>query len=213
MFFKIAAPVLLAASALAQTFSVSTPASLPQCLPAQIQITGGTSPYILAAIPAAQPAAPAIAIIATNIASSPYTWTVNLQTGLNITLRVTDSTGALTYSSPIVIQAGSSSSCLNASASTGGLSTVSVSTTITTSGTQSGTVSAAVTTSTTRLSSSSSSMSMTSSMASSSSAGAATSSAASSAAASSSRAWAVPTAVAGIPALAMAAIGGVAVLM
>jgi hypothetical protein len=83
MLFKIAAPVLLAASALAQTFSVSTPVrpdqtgdklvvwaradpSRPRFLsavrahrdqnglvadyktvPAQIQITGGTSPYIL----------------------------------------------------------------------------------------------------------------------------------------------------------------------
>ncbi|RSH94059.1 hypothetical protein EHS25_006713 [Saitozyma podzolica] len=49
--------------------------------------------------------------------SSPYTWTVDLASGTNITIKITDSTGTIAYSSAVVIQSGTSTSCLNSSAS------------------------------------------------------------------------------------------------
>ncbi|WVO14682.1 hypothetical protein L204_102319 [Cryptococcus depauperatus] len=124
-----------AAAGSAMAISINTPAALVQCQPAQLAWTEGTGPFIIAAIPGGQVSAPAIETISDNISASPYTWNVNLASGSNITLKITDSIGTIGYSSPVVIQAGSSSSCLNSSASTSGLSSApgGVTTTVTSS--------------------------------------------------------------------------------
>ncbi|WVN87158.1 uncharacterized protein L203_102334 [Cryptococcus depauperatus CBS 7841] len=124
-----------AAAGSAMAISINTPAALVQCQPAQLTWTEGTGPFIIAAIPGGQVSAAAIETISDNVSASPYTWNVNLASGSNITLKITDSTGTIGYSSPVVIQAGSSSSCLNSSASTSGLSSApgGVTTTVTSS--------------------------------------------------------------------------------
>ncbi|GFZ42426.1 hypothetical protein JCM24511_00141 [Saitozyma sp. JCM 24511] len=214
MFSKLLVPVALAASALAQTFSINTPPSLVQCQPGQISWVGGTSPFILAAIPAGQTSAAAIETISSSLTASPYTWTVNLASGTNITLKLTDADGNLAYSSPIVIQAGTSTSCLNASASTSGLSTAAVTTTGSSSASGSAVVSSSAAASSV-VSSTSKAASSASSAASSaaSAAGSAASAASSAAASATSKSGALATAVAGLPALAAGLIGGVAVLL
>ncbi|GFZ45154.1 hypothetical protein JCM24511_02880 [Saitozyma sp. JCM 24511] len=108
--------LLLAGSALAQTFSINTPPSLVQCQPAAISWVGGTSPYILAAIPGGQVSAAALETIDASETGTSTSWTVNLATGSYITLKLTDATGNIAYSSPLTVQAGSSSSCLNSTA-------------------------------------------------------------------------------------------------
>ncbi|RSH94818.1 hypothetical protein EHS25_004624 [Saitozyma podzolica] len=215
MFSKLLVPVALAASALAQTFSINTPPSLVQCQPGQISWVGGTSPFILAAIPAGQTSAAAIETISSSLTASPYTWTVNLASGTNITLKLTDADGNLAYSSPIVIQAGTSTSCLNASASTSGLSTAAVTTTGSSSASGSAVVSSSAAASSAVTSSTSKAASSASSAASSaaSAAGSAASAASSAAASATSKSGALATAVAGLPALAAGLIGGVAVLL
>jgi len=85
--------------------------------PARFSVSGGTPPYIVDVIPGGQVSAPAIAFIGDNIQGPAFTWTPDLPAGSNVTFRITDSTGTPQYSSPTVIQAGSSDSCLNASAS------------------------------------------------------------------------------------------------
>jgi hypothetical protein len=70
-----------------------------------------------AAIPGGEVSAAAIATIADGITSNSYTWTVNIASGTYITLKITDSLGNIAYSSPLTIQAGSSSDCLTSSAS------------------------------------------------------------------------------------------------
>ncbi|ORY29808.1 hypothetical protein BCR39DRAFT_531119 [Naematelia encephala] len=226
---KALSALALAASALAQTtFSIATPAALIQCQPVQLSWTGGSSPFILDVIPGGQVGGSLIEEISSSISASPYTWTVNLAAQLNITLRLTDSTGTITYSSPLVIQAGGSTSCLNASAVTSGVSTGAVTTTGSAaasgaaSSTLSATTSAAASSSTTAAASSAAASSAAASSAAASSAAAssaaATSAAATSAAATSAAATssassgAFATAVAGIPAIAAGVIAGVAML-
>ena len=45
-----------------------------------------------------------------------YTWNVDLAAGSNITLAIRDNTGALNYASPLVVQPGTSTACLNVTA-------------------------------------------------------------------------------------------------
>jgi len=227
MFAKTFVALSLAASALAQ-FSVNSP-TLVQCQPALVQWTGSTnSPFTLAIIPGGQPTSPAIEFVSDALNTSPYTWIVNLATGTNVTLRLTDSTGAIAYSAPAVIQAGASNSCLNASASTAGVATTAAVTTTNTASvtaSDSRTVSGASTSTTSVMASSmaSSMASMASSAASrsaaasgnaassvASGAGAATSAAAS-AAASAATGAGYASAVVGVPAI-LLGLAGFAVL-
>ena len=99
------------------------------------------APYFLSVLPAAQPTATPILTLPdqpqagelevpilvshrkTDLLSPPlsnrlpllgsYTWTVNLPAGTNITLQVRDGTGAVNYGSPVVIQPGTSDSCVD----------------------------------------------------------------------------------------------------
>ncbi|KAK8861689.1 hypothetical protein IAR55_002512 [Kwoniella newhampshirensis] len=127
MISNLLAVAVLAGSALAQ--QINTPASLVECQPASLTFSGGTPPYIIAALPGGQVSAPAIETLSDSLSSSPYTWNVNLPAGTNITLRITDSTGAIGYSSPLAVQAGSSQACLNQTAATSGLTPGAVTTT------------------------------------------------------------------------------------
>lgn len=92
---------------------------------------GGQAPYILyvhhceptaqsltvrAVIPGGQPSAPALVTLADGTSDTSYVWTVSLAEGTSITLRLTDAGGDIVYSSPVTIQAGSSTDCLNATA-------------------------------------------------------------------------------------------------
>ena len=53
--------------------------------------------------------------IVTGVNSTNYTWMVNLPAQTSVTLKLTDATGAIAYSSNETIQAGFSTSCLNSS--------------------------------------------------------------------------------------------------
>jgi hypothetical protein len=69
-----------------------------------------------AAIPGGQPSAPVLETLADNTQDRTYVWTVSLAAGTSVTIRLTDANGDIVYSSPVTIQAGSSTDCLNASA-------------------------------------------------------------------------------------------------
>lgn len=74
------------------------------------------APYILAVIPGGQASAPALETLADGTSDRSYVWTVSLAAGTSVTVRLTDANGDIVYSSPVTIQAGSSTDCLNASA-------------------------------------------------------------------------------------------------
>ncbi|WVQ71661.1 hypothetical protein IAR50_001201 [Cryptococcus sp. DSM 104548] len=114
MFSKVA--VLAAVTGVASALTINSPASLIECQPASLTWSDGTAPYYLAIIPGGEVSASAYESFDA-VDSSPYTWTVNLASGTNITVKVTDSTGTIAYSSAVVIQEGSSSSCLTSSIS------------------------------------------------------------------------------------------------
>ncbi|WWC60430.1 uncharacterized protein I303_103002 [Kwoniella dejecticola CBS 10117] len=225
--------IILAAALVGQAYglTINTPASLVQCQPASITFSEGTAPYILAVIPGGQVSAAAIETIGDNLSTSPITWNVNLASGTSITLKITDSTGTIAYSSPLTIQAGSSSSCLNSTAATSGVSTGAVTTTVSSSGTASAVSgsNAASTTSTSAMASTSAAGSASSSASASraasatSAAGSATSaagsaagsatSAAASAASSAAGSGALSNKVIALPAVALALVGGLAMLL
>ncbi|WWC88054.1 uncharacterized protein L201_002957 [Kwoniella dendrophila CBS 6074] len=228
--------IILAAALVGQAYglTINTPASLVQCQPASISFSEGTAPYILAVIPGGQVSAAAIETLSSDLTTAPYTWNVNLASGTSITLKLTDSTGTIAYSSPLTIQAGSSNACLNSTAATSGVSTGAVTTTVSgasASATASAVSSAVSTTSTTSLSSSAASAasSASASRAASSGVSAASSGAASatgavgsavnsatSAAASataSARSGALANKAVALPAVALAVVGGLAMLL
>ncbi|KAK6907474.1 hypothetical protein I204_03961 [Kwoniella mangroviensis CBS 8886] len=224
--------LILAAALVGQAYglTINTPPSLVQCQPASITFSEGTAPYILAVIPGGQVSAAAIETIDDNLTSSPITWNVNLASGTSITLKITDSTGTIAYSSPLTIQAGSSSSCLNTTAATSGVSTGAVTTTVSSSGTASAVSNAVSTTSTTSAAGSASASTSRAASAASSAAGSATSaagsvtsaagsavgsatSAAASAAASAAGSGALANKVVALPAVALAVVGGLALLL
>lgn len=69
-----------------------------------------------AVIPGGQASAAALETLVDASSATSYTWTVNLAAGTSITLKLTDGTGAIAYSSPLSIQSGSSQSCFNTTA-------------------------------------------------------------------------------------------------
>ncbi|WVW83855.1 hypothetical protein I302_105877 [Kwoniella bestiolae CBS 10118] len=114
----------MATSVLGADLTISTPASLIQCQPALLSWSGGQAPYYLAVIPGGQPSGAALQDLGEQQGNS-LTWTVNIASGTSITLKVTDSTGVVNYNQAVTIQAGSSSACLTAAAtsSAGSVST------------------------------------------------------------------------------------------
>ncbi|KAJ9100620.1 hypothetical protein QFC21_003664 [Naganishia friedmannii] len=102
---------LVAAAVLGQ--QISTPPTLTVCQPTLLSWNGGSQPYFLSVIPGGQASAAALKDFGQQTGTS-YTWNVDLPAGTQITLKLTDSTGNTVYSSPVTIQAGTSTSCLNA---------------------------------------------------------------------------------------------------
>ncbi|KAK4689739.1 hypothetical protein P7C73_g366, partial [Tremellales sp. Uapishka_1] len=146
--------------------SISTPASLIVCQPVSLTFTDGTSPYYLAVLPGGEASATAVRSLLTSalfgfltsahlaysiqleqfpsITSSPYTWNVDLPADTNVTIRITDGTGTIAYTSTVVIQAGSSTSCLNSTSSSSSASSSASSTAAVAGASSSGTASGAV---------------------------------------------------------------------
>ncbi|BGP24104.1 hypothetical protein JCM10295v2_003006 [Rhodotorula toruloides] len=113
MFLPLLALLALSSGQLlANAQQVNTPAALTTCQPAQLVIEGGTAPYFVQILPGGQPSGKAIEALPTVYKSGPLTWLVDIPAGTNITLSVTDSTGAINYSSPITVQQGTSSDCV-----------------------------------------------------------------------------------------------------
>ncbi|ORY34067.1 hypothetical protein BCR39DRAFT_463001 [Naematelia encephala] len=83
--------------------TVSSPASLTQCQPAALSWSDGTAPYYVDILPGGQPSATALENLGEQSGTS-YTWTVNIAAGTSITVRVTDSTGVINYSSAVTIR-------------------------------------------------------------------------------------------------------------
>ncbi|WWC62687.1 uncharacterized protein I303_105284 [Kwoniella dejecticola CBS 10117] len=117
-----ATTVALLGAAVAQQTSgditVNSPASLVQCQPAALSWSGGSAPYIIAVIPGGQPSAAALETISQSEQGNSLTWTVDIAANTEITIKLTDSKGAIQYSSPVTIQSGSDS-CLNGASSSG----------------------------------------------------------------------------------------------
>ncbi|CAA7267011.1 unnamed protein product [Cyclocybe aegerita] len=94
VFAPLAAVLLAATSAVAQTLTVNTPLSVVVCQPLLITWTGGTPPYFL------------------------LSWNVNITAGTSLGLTLRDSTGAISQSAPFTVQSGSDTSCLNGGSTT-----------------------------------------------------------------------------------------------
>ncbi|KAG8738598.1 hypothetical protein FRC10_006669 [Ceratobasidium sp. 414] len=91
--------------------SISTPAAVVQCQPAQISFTASHTPVFISIIPGGQPSATPLEDLGQQSAS-PFTWIANIAEGTSITFQIRDSTGAVAYSAPVTIQNGSDSSCI-----------------------------------------------------------------------------------------------------
>lgn len=104
-----------ALAAAANALTVASPASMVQCQPVQLSWADGVAPFYVAIIPGNEPAGAALAQLDTQQGMS-VTWMVTLAAGQDVTIKVTDSSGAVQYSSAIPIQTGSSTDC---TASTG----------------------------------------------------------------------------------------------
>ncbi|KAM0751471.1 hypothetical protein T439DRAFT_347347 [Meredithblackwellia eburnea MCA 4105] len=107
-----AAFLSLASSSLA--LLINTPVSLIACEPTSLSWSGGTAPYYLSVIPGGDPSGSILENLGTQTGTS-YTWNVDLAPGTNITISLKDSTGTTVYTAAVVIQSGSSTSCVGSS--------------------------------------------------------------------------------------------------
>merc|ERR1711939_1117871 len=157
---KVIATTLAVASAisavLAQNPIIQSPAALVQCQPVLISFSGGTAPYCISVLPGGQSSAAALETFPTQSGST-YTWTVDLAAGQDVTFRISDSTGAVNYSSQVPIQSSSDSPCLNGGSSSAGSSSAGTSSSSSSSRSSSSTSSSSSSSSSTRSSSSPSS--------------------------------------------------------
>ncbi|GAA5933835.1 hypothetical protein JCM1841_001312 [Sporobolomyces salmonicolor] len=99
LLLTLTSALMLASFAAAQ--NITSPASVTECLPQQIEVSGGTPPYTVTVLPGAQIGATPLETLPTVEDPGSVTWLVDLPAGQNITFAVRDSTGALSYSSEI----------------------------------------------------------------------------------------------------------------
>ncbi|GAA5967540.1 hypothetical protein JCM21900_001194 [Sporobolomyces salmonicolor] len=99
LLLTLTSALMLASFAAAQ--NITSPASVTECLPQQIEVSGGTPPYTVTVLPGAQIGATPLETLPTVEEPGSVTWLVDLPAGQNITFAVRDSTGALSYSSEI----------------------------------------------------------------------------------------------------------------
>ncbi|TCD60481.1 hypothetical protein EIP91_010029 [Steccherinum ochraceum] len=109
-----AAAFAAVAPALAQTAQaqVDTVTGVTQCQPILFTWHGGTGPYFLSLIPAAQPSAPAIKTFPQQTGTS-FTWLVDLPAQSTFTIALKDQTGATSFSDIVTINNSTDTSCLN----------------------------------------------------------------------------------------------------
>ena len=107
----LAVPTATAAHADPSGLAITAPAQLVQCQQAQLAISGGTGPYDLRIL---DPKSSVVESLPT-VQGSSSLWVVDLPAGTEISISVTDSTGAVASTPAMLVQPGSDSSCLSAS--------------------------------------------------------------------------------------------------
>ncbi|SNX82342.1 uncharacterized protein MEPE_01048 [Melanopsichium pennsylvanicum] len=113
-----AAGAVVFAAAVAATPIINTPASITQCNPASLQWSSAEGTVRLFILPAGEVSATPLQNLPDQTgASGSYVWTVDVASGTNITIAISDGTGTTNYASPLVVLAGTDSSCLSASSS------------------------------------------------------------------------------------------------
>ncbi|ORX36738.1 hypothetical protein BD324DRAFT_675232 [Kockovaella imperatae] len=108
----------LAGSSMAQLL-VNTISSLIVCQPALITWSGGTAPYFLAVIPGGDPSGIALKNFPQQ-SGTQLTWDVDIAAGTSVTIKITDSSGAVNYNSQVTIQPGSTTACIGQDDASGG---------------------------------------------------------------------------------------------
>ncbi|KAK7047748.1 hypothetical protein VNI00_006076 [Paramarasmius palmivorus] len=105
-FFVVASLAALVSAVQAQ-LTVNTPSNLVECQPALLTWTGGAAPYFLDGNnPSGEPLKRFPETSDTSL-----TWTVDLSAGTSVGLLLRDSSGAVSQSAAVSIQAGSSTNC------------------------------------------------------------------------------------------------------
>ncbi|GAA5895232.1 hypothetical protein JCM6882_006622 [Rhodosporidiobolus microsporus] len=130
--------LFLAEQAQAQA-TISSPASVTECLPQQLTISGGEPPYTITVLPGGSTGGEPLETLPTLEEAGTVRWVADIPAGQDITFAVRDNTGAVNFSAQVPVLAGSSTDCLGDNASTGSATT--------TTGSESATVSGSTTTS------------------------------------------------------------------
>ncbi|KAF9256803.1 hypothetical protein L218DRAFT_806800, partial [Marasmius fiardii PR-910] len=94
--------------------AMNTPLSLLECKSVQLTWSQGSPPYFLSIQDGNNPTGAPLLSFGQQTGTS-LTWVVNFQAGTSIGFLLRDSTGETAQTASVVVQAGSSSSCLNGS--------------------------------------------------------------------------------------------------
>ncbi|GAA6021156.1 hypothetical protein JCM10207_008337 [Rhodosporidiobolus poonsookiae] len=97
--------------------TISSPASVTQCLPQQLTVSGGQPPYTIDVLPGGSTGGQPLETLPTLNEAGTVRWVPTEPAGQTVTLAVRDNTGAVNFSSEIPILAGSDTSCATASGS------------------------------------------------------------------------------------------------
>ncbi|GAA6021169.1 hypothetical protein JCM10207_008342 [Rhodosporidiobolus poonsookiae] len=100
--------------------TISSPASVTQCLPQQLTVSGGEPPYTIDVLPGGSTGGQPLETLPTLNEAGTVRWVPTEPAGQTVTLAVRDNTGAVNFSSEIPILAGSDTSCATASGSASG---------------------------------------------------------------------------------------------
>ncbi|GAA5861546.1 hypothetical protein JCM8547_008068 [Rhodosporidiobolus lusitaniae] len=102
--------------------TINSPASVTECLPQQLTVSGGTPPYTIDVLPGGATGGQPLETIQVASAGS-VRWLVDLPAGQNITFAVRDDSGSVNYSAQVPILAGTSTDCLRSGSETASGST------------------------------------------------------------------------------------------
>ncbi|GAA5861576.1 hypothetical protein JCM8547_008079 [Rhodosporidiobolus lusitaniae] len=104
--------------------TINSPASVTECLPQQLTVSGGEPPYTIQVLPGGATGGEPLETLPTVEEEGSVRWVADIAAGQNITFAVRDNSGVVNFSSEVPVLEGTSTDCIGQNSAAGGSATV-----------------------------------------------------------------------------------------
>ncbi|GAA5861530.1 hypothetical protein JCM8547_008062 [Rhodosporidiobolus lusitaniae] len=104
--------------------TINSPASVTECLPQQLTVSGGEPPYTIQVLPGGATGGEPLETLPTVEEEGSVRWVCDIAAGQNITFAVRDNSGVVNFSSEVPVLEGTSTDCIGQNSAAEGSATV-----------------------------------------------------------------------------------------